>query len=195
MAGKKKIDQLNETWAKHFASVYEKEPKILVYGEGAQSARVALVGEAPGKEETMQQRPFVGKAGKNLDEFLEATGLSRQNIYITNVVKFRPVKYSPKGTVSNRTPTAEEIALFKPWLQEELRLIKPALIVTLGNVPLRALTSPKSVIGQAHGRLHEEEVLGTRLFALYHPASVIYNPALREVYAQDLQALRAVLPG
>ena len=193
MAQSKKLKQLNTKWIDHFTQLYAREPKILVPGEGPQRARIALVGEAPGKDETLQQRPFVGKAGKNLDEFLEITELAREDIYITNVVKFRPIRVSAKGTSANRTPTAEEIALFKPWLEEELRLIKPAFIVTLGNVALRALTSSKSVIGNLHGRSHTERVLNAVLFPLYHPASVIYNRSLRPVYEQDLEQLKLLI--
>lgn len=191
----KNLDQLNRQWTDHFTRLYHKEPKILVYGEGNIHARIALVGEAPGKEETLQQRPFVGKAGKNLDEFLSITGLRREDIYITNVVKFRPVRFSEKGTASNRTPTAEEITLFKPWLEEELTLIKPDIIVTLGNVPLRALTGSKVTIGEQHGKVYDKEILTTKLFALYHPASIIYNRSLRPVYEEDLQKLAELIAG
>ena len=81
----------------------------MVYGEGNENAAVLLVGEAPGAEETRLSRPFVGKAGRNLDEFLFVLGLRRQDIYITNVVKFRPIKISEKGTLSNRPPQTEEL--------------------------------------------------------------------------------------
>lgn len=161
-------------------------------GEGPGDARVALIGEAPGREEALQGRPFVGKAGKNLDEFLASTGLRREELYITNAVKFRPTRVSAKGTTANRTPTTKEVALFRPWLIEELEALRPALLVTLGNTPLRALTGGKTAIGDAHGRVLCE-TLGARLFPLYHPASIIYNRALKPVYEDDLRVLQACM--
>jgi DNA polymerase len=189
----KKLQAIDAKWEEHFAKVFAPSPRLLVMGEGSKSAAVALVGEAPGKEETLQGRPFVGKAGKNLDEFLAMTGLVRGQIYITNVVKFRPVRVSSRGSTANRTPNAEEIALFRPWLIEELTELAPRIIVTLGNTPLRALTGSRETIGALHGKPYGD-VLGATLFPLYHPASVIYNRALRPVYEEDLRALKAQLP-
>ncbi len=183
-----------------FDTLWPAESKRLVLGEGKRDhPPVALIGEAPGEQETLQGRPFVGKAGKNLDGFLDVVELRREDIYITNVVKVRPTKVSAKGTVSNRPPNREELALFTPYLMEELTLVAPELIVTLGNVPLRALTGPTSVIGQLHGQVMAADIRhgGTArkipLFPLYHPASVIYDQTLKAVYAQDLQALRTYL--
>ena len=188
----KKLRAVDARWLRHFEELYAPNPRLLVPGEGPSGARVALVGEAPGKDETLQGRPFVGKAGKNLDEFIEMTGLTREALYITNVVKLRPVRVSAKGTTANRPPNSEEIALFKPWLIEELTLLSPDFIVTLGNTPLRALGGAKEVIGKAHGRVLGE-ALGAKLFPLYHPASIIYNRALRPVYEEDLSLLREAL--
>lgn len=166
--------------------LYEGEKKVLVFGEGRINAPVMLVGEAPGEQESLLGRPFVGKAGKNLDEFLEGAGMAREALYVTNTVKFRPTKVSAAGRTVNRPPTQEEIKLFLPWLQREIGLVDPKCVVTLGNVPLKALTDRRSVIGDMHGRFI---ALGERLlFPMYHPASVIYNPSLKEVYRQDLAA-------
>ena len=164
--------------------IYEGDKKLLVYGEGALHARVMLVGEAPGEQETLQGRPFVGKAGKNLDEFLELAGMDRGQLYVTNTVKFRPTKRSAAGRTVNRPPTQEEIKLFLPWLTAEIELVGPRYIITLGNVPLKALMGRGSVIGDAHGRFIDWN--GRLLFPMYHPASVIYNPSLRAVYAEDI---------
>lgn len=169
------------------ADVYAGERKILVHGEGEVGARVMLVGEAPGEQETMQGRPFVGKAGRNLDEFLEMAGLDRRELYVTNAVKFRPTKVSAAGRTVNRPPTREEVNLFLPWLRREIELVSPRVIVTLGNVPLRALTNPRSVIGEMHGAFLMEG--DWRLYPMYHPASLIYNPALREAYGRDIRRL------
>lgn len=165
--------------------LYEGEKKVLVFGEGSADARVALVGEAPGEQETLLGRPFVGKAGKNLDEFLALAGLDRSALYVTNTVKFRPTKVSPAGRIVNRPPTQEEIKLFLPWLQRELDMVSPECVVILGNVPLKALLGRKAVIGDLHGQFVEAD--GRRLYPMYHPASLIYNPALRETYQADVE--------
>ena len=173
--------------------IYEGEKKVLVFGEGSKEARVALVGEAPGEQETLLGRPFVGKAGKNLDEFLALAGLDRSALYVTNTVKFRPTKISPAGRVVNRPPTQEEIRLFLPWLQKELDMVNPACVVTLGNVPLKALMGRKAVIGELHGQF--VDVDGRKLYPMYHPASLIYNPSLRETYKADVVRFGAWLKG
>ena len=194
-----KIDQLARLKQKCqdlVAQVYPLQNKVVVFGEGNANARIVLVGEAPGAEETVQQRPFVGKAGKNLDVFLNRLSLQRDDIYITNVVKFRPVKANDaSGRLSNRPPTREEIALFCPLLQKELEIIRPQVVVTLGNVPLQAFTDKKTVIGSVHGGAHASlpRALPYVLFPLYHPASIIYNRALAETYAQDLDNLAVFL--
>ena len=112
-------------------------------------------------------------------------------MYVTNAVKFRPTKRSAAGRTVNRPPTREEVSLFLPWLRREIELVAPEVIVTLGNVPLRALTGLKAVIGDVHGTLQEAD--GLRLYPMYHPASLIYNPGLREVYAEDIRRLSAHL--
>ena len=183
------LARLNEECAAYFDDLYAPDRKVYVFGDGDARARVALVGEAPGEQETLLGKPFVGRAGKNLESFLAATGLRRADLYITNTVKFRPTRLSPTGRTVNRPPTREEIALFCPWLQREMGIVAPKWIVSLGNVPLRALTGKPLAIGSVHGQVLESE-LGAPLFALYHPASVLYNPKLREVYARDLEALR-----
>ena len=185
------LDRMREELNRLIADLYEGEKKILVHGEGEIGARVMLVGEAPGDQETLQGRPFVGKAGKNLDEFLELAGLERSQLYVTNAVKFRPTKRSAAGRTVNRPPTREEVSLFLPWLRREIELVAPEVIVTLGNVPLRALTGPKAVIGDVHGAFQDAD--GLRLYPMYHPASLIYNPALRPVYAEDIRRLSAHL--
>ena len=164
----------------------------LVFGEGPLHPKLMLIGEAPGEQETLMGRPFVGKAGKNLDRFLELAGMRREEIYISNAVKIRPTKTGRTGRISNRPPTKEEIALFRPWLLREIDLVAPQMIATLGNVPLFAVTGDKRLtIGEAHGRVLEAGETGRRLFALYHPASLIYNRALEPVYEQDVRALAA----
>ncbi len=169
------------------ADLYEGEKKVLVFGEGCTGARVMLVGEAPGEQETLQGRPFVGKAGRNLDEFLALAGIDRSQFYVTNAVKFRPTKVSAAGRTVNRPPTQEEIRLFLPWLRREIELVQPECVATLGNVPLRALAERRVAIGDVHGAFLD--CGGVRVYPMYHPASVIYNPALREAYRADVLRL------
>ena len=146
----------------------------------------------PGEQETLKRRPFVGKAGKNLDEFLQLMGMERETLYVSNVVKIRPTSLGKTGRVRNRAPSKEEIALFLPFLMKEIDLVKPQCLVTLGNVPLKALMGPKATVGDLHGRWHTA-ANGLPLFALYHPAAIIYRRELKEVYAQDVLQLKASL--
>lgn len=162
----------------------------LVFGEGKTDGGIMLIGEAPGGEEEKMGRPFVGKAGKNLDEFIELAGLKREDLYITNVVKFRPTSISEKtGRKVNRTPSREEIEDFVPLLKNEISTYKPYLIVTLGNVPLKAVTGNNRLsIGDCHGKIMQLE--GLNIYPLYHPASVIYNRNLKNVYASDVKNIK-----
>lgn len=185
------MEKLRQELEKLISEVYAGESKVLVHGEGSLNARVMLIGEAPGEQETLQRRPFVGKAGKNLDEFLNLAGIDRTELYVSNTVKFRPTKISPSGRTVNRPPTREEINLFLPWLKKEIEIVHPEVVVTLGNVPLKALTEPRCVIGQLHGQWVD---LGyAKLYPMYHPASLIYNRSLAEIYAEDIRRLGAYL--
>lgn len=194
------MQQFQSRLRSFFQPLWPGENKPLVFGEGQHvHPPIMLIGEAPGEQETLQGRPFVGKAGKNLDGFLEAVGLNREDIYISNVVKIRPTKVSPKGSVSNRPPNREELMLFTPWLYEEILLVQPKMIVTLGNVALKAILGKDALIGAYHGAAVRGNVTqGSRtqtfeVFPLYHPASIIYNRALTEVYAEDLRKLRLLM--
>lgn len=190
------LDAFREECTGFFEGIGEEKYRPLVFGEGnAVEPVLMLIGEAPGEQEALQRRPFVGKAGKNLDQFLETLDLRREEIYITNVVKIRPSKISPAGRVVNRPPSRDEKQLFTPWLMKEIALVRPKALVTLGNVALQAFLD--DVIGNRHGRwssieieLPEGEKQAFPLFALYHPASVIYNQSLKTVYAQDLKTLK-----
>ena len=182
-----RLEKLKEEIRAMVKEVYPDREWVLVFGEGPAQARLMLVGEAPGEQEAMLGRPFVGKAGKLLDAFIAGTGLTRGEMYVTNTVKFRPSRISKAGRVVNRTPTQEEIAAFLPFLKKEIAQVTPACVVTLGNVPLRALLGEKETIGQAHGQMRRQE---DRLyFPMYHPASMIYNPGLKAIFAQDMEKL------
>ena len=194
------MQSFNQKMTRFFQDLWPAEDKPLVFGEGkADHPPVMLIGEAPGEQESLQGRPFVGKAGKNLDGFLAVLEMRREDIYISNVVKIRPTKVSEKGRMSNRPPNKEELALFTPFLYEEILRVQPKIIVTLGNVALKALCGPKAIIGDMHGRTaevtvrHEKQEASFPIFPLYHPASIIYNRSLQDVYDSDLQSLKKVL--
>jgi len=160
----------------------------LVFGEGNPDARLMLVGEAPGEEEDRAGRPFVGRAGQLLDRVLASVGLDRDDIYITNMVKFRPP--------GNRNPRPEEIAASEPVLLEQIRLIRPQIIATLGNVPTQYFLGTKDGITRTHGKWFEWQ--GLRVFPLYHPAYLLRNPSRERGGPkwqtwQDMQELVRVL--
>lgn len=165
----------------------------IVFGEGNIKAEVVLIGEAPGEKEEETGRPFVGSAGKNLDEFLDIVKLNREDIYITNVVKIRPYKTNPNtGRKSNRPPNKKEIQVSMEILREQLDFIKPEVAVTLGNVPLKALLDDDTAkIGTYHGK--PLELKDFVLFPLYHPASIIYNRSLYDTYIEDVKNLKLYL--
>jgi DNA polymerase len=151
----------------------------MVPGEGNPEADVMLVGEAPGASEDEQGRPFVGRAGKLLDEVLAEAGLEREDVYITNVVKARPPK--------NRDPKAGEVAHHMPWLEAELALVQPGLVVPLGRHALAHFTDGAK-ISDVHGTEMTER--GRSLFPLYHPAAALRGGALRETLFDDARTLR-----
>ena len=151
----------------------------MVPGEGAPDAEVMFVGEAPGANEDRLGRPFVGRAGMLLEELLAAAGLRRDDVWITNVVKARPPK--------NRDPRATEVAHCMPWLETEVELISPRVIVPLGRHALKHF-APAVKIAEVHGTLLHE-----RLFPLYHPAAAMYNQSLRATLFDDARSLRALL--
>ncbi|OLC28570.1 MAG: hypothetical protein AUH31_08725 [Armatimonadetes bacterium 13_1_40CM_64_14] len=159
-----------------------------VPGGGPSSARIVLVGEAPGRQEDRQGEPFVGAAGKVLEELLASVGLSRTDVYITNVVKSRPTSGPRPGR--NRPPTTDEIAACRPWLDEQLRIIRPAVIVTLGRIALEQF-APGRPLAKVHGRLITDS--GVTILPLYHPAVVLYRRTWMRVLKRDFQQLRRVL--
>ena len=169
-----------------------------VFGEGPASPKLMLIGEAPGKEESRLSHPFVGKAGKQLDELLSGAGIERGEVFVTNTVKYRPTKQGARGAV-NRTPTKNEVADSLWLLREELRLVRPKVVATLGNTPLFAMLTlaeaEQGTIGDLHGRPVPLSVDGYSflLFPLYHPASGIYNRKLLSVMEEDIRSLRSLL--
>jgi uracil-DNA glycosylase len=154
----------------------------LVPGEGSATADVVVVGEAPGANEDREGRPFVGRAGKLLDELLAEAGLRREEVFITNVLKARPPR--------NRDPRADEVAHHLPWLQAQLDVIRPRLIVPVGRHALKRF-APDAKIGDVHGRVLERDERA--LFPMYHPAAAMHNQRLLPTLFEDARALREVL--
>jgi DNA polymerase len=164
-----------------------------VFGIGNLNANILLIGEAPGESEIKQGKPFVGKAGQNLNEFLKIVELDRKDLYITNVVKIRPTKISDHGNIINRPPNDDEILKYSKYLFQEIALVKPQLIVTLGGVAYKTVTSKRNAsISRDHGKnimvkLNDSNYM---LFPLYHPASIIYKQELKDEYINDLHKLK-----
>ena len=186
------LDELNNLYLRQMNRDGQ-EQQSYVLGEGKQdNPLLMLIGEAPGEQEVLLRRPFVGKAGKNLDAFLGVLGIEREKIYITNAVKIRPTKTSAKGRISNRPPTQKEREAFIPWLMAEVDCVSPRILVTLGNTPLRSLLGKDISIGDCHGRAIRYKS-GLDIFPLYHPAAVIYNRTLMDTYQEDLQSLKSIV--
>lgn len=169
-----------------------------ITGHGPIPCKLMFLGEAPGKTEVKEQKAFVGVAGKTLEKYLNSIGLNRENIRISNACYFRPIKINKgkngKETISNRTPKASEIELFRDLLDREISLVNPSLIVTLGNIPLQRLTTFKR-IGSCHGILYFNEDLGRYIFPMYHPSALIYNrrEGFLKIYEEDWQKLKEAL--
>lgn len=146
----------------------------LVFGDGNPDAEIVFVGEAPGKNEDLQGKPFVGAAGKFLNEMLDMIGLKREDIYITNIVKYRPP--------NNRDPLPDEKAAFLPFLQTQLDVIQPIIVVTLGRHSLNCFL-PDLHISQVHGQ--PKRFKGQVYLPLFHPAAALYNGAMRQTLIDD----------
>jgi uracil-DNA glycosylase family 4 len=158
-----------------------------VFGAGNSDADLMFVGEAPGAEEDRQGLPFVGRAGKLLDQLLEEVGLARDDVFITNVLKHRPP--------GNRDPQPDEISACKPYLFRQIELIEPRVICTLGNFATKLLTRSNRGIMSCRGRpqVHELGGLWVRLYPLCHPAAALRTPATLAALREDFAGLPALL--
>src|SRR3989338_5716394 len=186
MSKKSKQDELN----KIAKSILEqktcpelaKDATQLVFGDGNPDADVVFIGEAPGKNEDLQGLPFVGAAGKFLNEMLEMIGLKRSDIYITNIVKYRPP--------NNRDPLPEEKAAFLPFLVAQLKVIKPKLVATLGRHSLNCFL-PDLSISVVHG---QPKRLGGQVYLpLFHPAAALYNSTMKQTLIDDFARIPDIL--
>ena len=162
-----------------------------VPGEGSPEADIMFVGEAPGAQEDREGRPFVGASGKFLGEMLESIGLEREQVFITNIVKFRPP--------DNRDPSQEEIKACLPYLLEQIQVIAPVLVVFLGRHSMNVFF-PELKISQAHGRALKrtvkvgDVVLQNQVFLpLYHPAAALYNGGMRATLQEDFAKIPDII--
>ena len=159
----------------------------VVFGNGHPDADLMFVGEAPGFHEDQQGIPFVGQAGKLLDRLLAGIGLTRADVYVANTLKCRPP--------GNRDPLPEEKQTCEPWLFQQIELIKPKVIATLGNHATKQLTGKETGITRVHGQ-PQPAVYGTvavTIFPIYHPAAALYTPAMLKVLEEDFAKIPAML--
>lgn len=153
----------------------------LVFGIGVQDAEILFVGEGPGEQEDLSGKPFVGRGGQLLDKYLEAIGLSREkNIYIANMVKCRPPQ--------NRDPKPDEQDVCINWLREQVRILRPKIIVCLGRISAQRLISPDFRVTQEHGRFFEKN--GVLMMGTFHPAALLRDPRKKPDALEDFIALR-----
>ena len=167
--------------------------KNIVIGKGNLNANILFVGEAPGRNEDEQGLPFVGAAGKNLDKLLEKVGLSLDDVYIANILKCRPPE--------NRDPLPEEIKAHTPWLVEQIKEIKPKVICSLGNYSTKFFMAGGDVdsmgkmpgITQVHGKAQLIDFYGLKikLIPLFHPAAIIYNRSLLDLWEKDMETVKS----
>ncbi len=153
-----------------------------VPGEGPEDAEIMFIGEAPGWHEDQQGRPFVGTAGKYLEQLLASIGLSRERVFIANVIKCRPP--------GNRDPLPGEVQNCQGWLEQQIAAIRPRMIVTLGRYSMARFFSGKS-ISKIHGTAQERD--GVVYFAMYHPAAALHQQSLRQVIEADMRRIPVIL--
>jgi len=181
------LPEINDYWKIHCTCELKETATQAVPGDGNPHAEVVFIGEAPGKNEDIQGIPFVGAAGKFLAEMLASINMKREDIYITNMVKYRPP--------NNRDPLPEEKEACKEWLHDELRAIKPKLIIFLGRIAMSNFF-PDEKISAVHGKLLKKKIAGmpTEYFLpLYHPAAALYNGGLRQELLDDFQKIPLAL--
>jgi uracil-DNA glycosylase family 4 len=157
----------------------------IVFGVGHPKARLMFVGEAPGEEEDKRGEPFVGRAGQLLTKIIEAIGLSREQVYIANVIKCRPP--------DNRNPEPDEVAACEPYLFRPIDVIRPAVIVPLGKFAAQCLLKTTDPITRLRGRRFDYR--GTTLIPTFHPAYLLRNPSAKREVWEDMKKVRAILQG
>ncbi|MCP4606963.1 MAG: uracil-DNA glycosylase [Proteobacteria bacterium] len=155
----------------------------IVFGEGSPKARLIFVGEGPGRDEDLTGRPFVGAAGKLLDRIIAAMGLARADVYICNIVKCRPP--------GNRVPSEEEQKICGPFVERQLNIMQPDVVVGLGSTATQYLLDSNELLGRLKGRFHE--ALGLKIMPTYHPAYLLRNPSGKRQVWEHMQMVMATL--
>ena len=184
---KDKLEQLDQEIKACEKCVLRKTCKQVVPGAGSAEAEILFIGEGPGQKEDELGVPFVGSAGKFLDEMLAIIKLKREDVYIANTVKCRPPQ--------NRDPLPEEVISCWPWLEKQIKIIQPKLIVTLGRHSMELFFSNQK-ISTIHGKALRKTIpeLGTFVFyTLYHPAAALYNGGMRETLIKDFQRIPKIM--
>lgn len=187
MTKKEQLENLNKKWMEECGCELKKTATQAVPGIGSAEAEIVFIGEAPGRKEDEKGEPFIGAAGKFLDEMLGLINLKREEIYITNIVKYRPP--------NNRDPLPEEKSACREWLLQELKIISPKLIIFLGRHAMNNFF-PDLQISQAHGKLlikPFKNISTKYFFPLYHPAAALYDGSMREVLIEDFKKIPRVL--
>ena len=188
MSKRTKINELNAYWNEHCVCELKNTATQAVFGDGNADTDVVFIGEAPGKNEDKEGRPFVGAGGKFLAEMLESIKMKREDIYITNIVKYRPP--------NNRDPEPQEKADCNEWLISELKIISPKLIVFLGRHSMGRFF-PEEKISDIHGKLLIKNVpeldKKQAFLPLYHPAAALYNGGMRETLMKDFKKIPKAL--
>ena len=156
----------------------------LVFSDGNPSAKIMIIGEGPGANEDKEGKPFVGRAGKLLDKMLDSIKLNRKNVYISNVVNFRPPE--------NRKPTDEEIKRYLPFLERHIEIIKPSILLLLGSTALNAIIGNEIVISKARGKWLKKKIgkIETTVIASFHPAFLMRQPEQKKYAWEDLKMIR-----
>lgn len=157
--------------------------ELLVFGEGPDQARLLFIGEAPGEQEALTGRPFVGNAGRLLNKYLVKSDIHREKAYLTNVIKVRPP--------GNRTPRISEVKEALPVLLRQIELVRPEIIVCLGSIAVQAVIDRKAKITEIRGNWQEKD--GIRIMPTYHPSAVFRDENKRELLKQDLSEVGTAL--
>ena len=180
----KKLQKLKKSISNIKNCELKKSATNIVFGDGNPKAKIMLIGEGPGSNEDQEGLPFVGRAGALLDKMLASIDLNRKNVYITNVVNYRPPE--------NRRPTEEEIAKYLPYLKKHIEIINPKILVLLGSTALNALIGNEVVISKARGQWIERRFgeCKTSVIVTFHPAFLMRQPAQKKMAWIDLKMIR-----
>ena len=182
----KRLRELYETIERERKCILYEGASGYVFGEGNPYSLLLFVGEAPGEEEDQQKRPFVGRAGRYLNQKLEEVGLKREEVYITNVVKSRPP--------GNRKPTPKEMQSCLPYLKKEIEIIKPKLIVCLGSTALEGILGKNLQVTKHRGQLFDYPYnRNIKVLLTYHPAYILRNPNAEREFVEDLKRVKQLL--